>query len=88
MSFFFIVTGIMRMVFSFAQHVPHRLWLFLNGAITLLLGVMIYNQWPESGLWVLGVFMGIDIMFTGWTWIMLSLRAKNIGIEEHSGHQR
>lgn len=81
LAFFFIVSGIMRIIFSFARNVPHSTWLLFNGAITTLLGVLILNQWPQSGLWVLGMFMGIDVMFTGWTWIMLSLAAKEMKVE-------
>jgi len=84
LAFFFIVSGILRMVFSYAQHVPHAGWLMLNGIMSVFLGVLIWQQWPSSGLWVLGTLLGVDMLFTGWTWIMLGLRAKNLSIE--NGH--
>lgn len=78
LAFFFIVSGIARIIFSIFKHVPHRGWLLFNGVITLLLGLLIAYQWPVSGLWVIGTFVGVDALITGWTWIMLSYTVKKI----------
>ncbi len=78
LAIFFVISGIIKMIFALLNHIVHRVWLFINGALTTALGVMIWYQWPVSGLWVLGLLVGIDILFTGWTWIMLGLLAKNI----------
>jgi len=48
-------------------------WSLASGIISVMLGVMIYRQWPASGLWVIGMFVGIELIFNGWTWIMLSM---------------
>ena len=40
----------------------------LSGAVTLVLGVMIWRQLPEAALWVIGTFVGIDLIFNGWSW--------------------
>ena len=78
LALFFVITGILRMVVAFTKHVPHQILLALNGLVTLILGILIWSQWPYSGLWALGMLVGIDMIFTGWTWIMISLRAKNM----------
>jgi uncharacterized membrane protein HdeD (DUF308 family) len=78
LALFFIVAGILKMIISFTKKTPHPGWLFFNGITTLLLGILIVYQWPVSGLWVIGMFLGIDAIFTGWTWVMLSLKAKNL----------
>ena len=39
----------------------------------LILGVIIWRQWPVSGLWVIGLFIGIDLIFHGWWLVMLAL---------------
>ena len=39
---------------------------------------MIWLQWPFSGFWVIGLFVGIDMLFSGWTWIMLALQLRNL----------
>jgi uncharacterized membrane protein HdeD (DUF308 family) len=48
-------------------------WHVLNGIITLGLGVLVLAQWPVSGLWVIGLFVGIDLIFYGAAWIVLAL---------------
>jgi uncharacterized membrane protein HdeD (DUF308 family) len=50
-----------------------RGWQALDGAITLLLGLLVLAQWPVSGLWVIGLFVGIDLIFYGCAWIALAL---------------
>ncbi len=72
-ALFFIACGVVRIIFSLEKQTPHRLWLFLNGALTLLIGFLVGFEWPESSLWVIGTLVGIDALMTGWTWIMLSL---------------
>lgn len=79
LAIFFVVAGIARMIFALVGTVPHKGWLILNGALTLLLGVLIWQQWPVSGLWAIGMLVGVDAIFTGWTWVMLSSMAKKVG---------
>jgi uncharacterized membrane protein HdeD (DUF308 family) len=39
---------------------------------------MIWSQWPVSGLWVIGLFIGIDMIFYGWSLIMLGVTARHL----------
>ena len=55
--------GAMRLIFAMAEQFPGRGWVAFNGLVTFALGVMIWRQWPESGLWVIGTFVGIDLIF-------------------------
>lgn len=71
-SIFMIVGGIFRIVFALGQKFHGSGWVLLNGVATLVLGVLIYKQWPASGLWVIGLFLGIEMIFNGWAWIMLA----------------
>jgi len=73
-----MVGGLFRIIGSLMYQFPHWGWVFAGGAINLLLGILIWQQWPFSGLWVIGLFVGIDMIFNGWTWIMLSLALKNV----------
>jgi uncharacterized membrane protein HdeD (DUF308 family) len=52
--------------------------LLLSGIITLVLGLMIWNEWPLSGLWVIGLFVGIDMLFYGWWLVTLALTARRL----------
>jgi len=78
LAWFFIISGALKVLFSFFKNVPHAGWLTANGIITLLLGILIWQQWPASGLWVLGMFLGIDTLFTGLNWIIFAFAAKKI----------
>jgi uncharacterized membrane protein HdeD (DUF308 family) len=48
-------------------------WHALNGVITSVLGLLILGQWPVSGLWGIGLSVGIDLVFYGWAWVALAL---------------
>jgi uncharacterized membrane protein HdeD (DUF308 family) len=60
----------------------NRIWLLLHGLINLLLGFVIWQGWPLSGLWVIGLFIGIDMMFNGWSLVMLAVAAKTLPVSE------
>ena len=68
-----IFIGILRIITALMLRFHHWGWPLLNGIVSLLLGVMIYKQWPASGLWVIGLFIGIELIFNGWSWVMLAL---------------
>lgn len=73
-----IVAGLFRLFIALSTSLHHRGWLILNGAISIVLGIMIWEAWPVSGLWVIGLFIGIDMIFDGWTEIMLALSARRL----------
>jgi uncharacterized membrane protein HdeD (DUF308 family) len=68
-----LVGGIARIIFTLFDHFPGWGWALLDGAISTLLGLAIWRQWPLSGLWVIGLFVGINLIFTGWSWVMLGI---------------
>jgi uncharacterized membrane protein HdeD (DUF308 family) len=68
-----LVGGILRIVLSVAERFDGWRWLLLNGIVSLLLGVSIWRQWPLSGQWVIGLFVGIEMLFSGLSWLMLGL---------------
>lgn len=69
-----VASGIVRIVLAFQMTggTPW-VWVALSGLVTVLLGGMILAQWPLSSLWVLGLFLGIDLVFAGFSWIMMGL---------------
>jgi len=73
----FLVGGIFRIIFALAADFPSWGWVFCNGIIGLLLGVAILWQWPASGLWVLGMFVGIDLIVSGVTWTTIAAAVRN-----------
>ena len=70
---FLIFSGLSRMVLGMIVPFQNRTWLILHGLLNLLLGLLIWQQWPVSGLWVIGLFIGIDMIFNGWSLLMLGL---------------
>jgi uncharacterized membrane protein HdeD (DUF308 family) len=72
-AFFLIVSGLFRVVFALSERFIGWPWVLLNGGVTFFLGLLIYKQWPSSGLWVIGLFVGIEMIFNGWAWIMLAV---------------
>lgn len=73
-----ILSGIFRVVIGLAVSYQNRLWLILHGAVNLLLGFVIWQNWPLSGEWLIGLFIGVDMVFNGWSLIMLGLVAKKL----------
>jgi uncharacterized membrane protein HdeD (DUF308 family) len=73
-----ILSGIFRIVIAWAVSYQNRLWLFLHGVVNLLLGFVIWQSWPVSGSWVIGLFIGIDMIFNGVSLLMLGLAAKKL----------
>jgi uncharacterized membrane protein HdeD (DUF308 family) len=76
-----IAAGLFRLFVAFSTPLDHRGWLILNGVVSILLGIMIWRSWPVSGLWVIGMFVGIDMIFDGWTEIMLALSVRRTAAE-------
>ena len=73
-----IVIGVLRLFMGLQMRGANGwLWTLLGGVLSVVLGVMIINEWPQSGLWVIGLFVAIEILFAGWSQIMIALAAKN-----------
>jgi len=69
----FIVIGATRAVAALVIRFPQWGWSLLSGALTMLVGLVIYKNLPETALWAIGTLVGIQLLFDGWYWIMLSL---------------
>ena len=73
-----IAVGIVRIIMAFQlRGVDGWIWTLISGIAAIVLGIMILNNWPESGLWVIGMFVAIELIFNGWGMIMLALAVKN-----------
>jgi uncharacterized membrane protein HdeD (DUF308 family) len=76
MGAFFLATGLFQIVAPAITSLPDWGWHVLNGIIALLLGVLVLAQWPVTGLWVIGTFVGIELLFYGIAWIALALHLR------------
>jgi uncharacterized membrane protein HdeD (DUF308 family) len=77
-AIFLIIAGTFRIVSALMMRFNDWGWVLLNGAITLLMGLII-NRTPGASLWVIGLFVGIEMIFNGWAWVMLSLGLRRVG---------
>ncbi|NQX88469.1 MAG: HdeD family acid-resistance protein [Halioglobus sp.] len=78
MAWVFIAIGALRLVMAWQLRGNRGwLWTLLSGLLSVALGIMIIYEWPQSGLWVVGLFVAIEMLFAGWSQIMIAFAAKN-----------
>lgn len=75
---FLIVGGVVKIAASLSHRFASWGWPLVGGVIDVILGVMIWQQWPESAFWVIGLFVGINLIFRGFHWIGLGLALRSI----------
>jgi uncharacterized membrane protein HdeD (DUF308 family) len=73
----FLIEGILDIVLFFSMRpLGGSTWVLVDGIITLLLGLMIYRQWPSSAAWAIGTLVGVSMIVSGVTRVMLSLAVR------------
>jgi uncharacterized membrane protein HdeD (DUF308 family) len=73
----FLIEGILDIVLFVKMRPIHgSSWVLVDGIVTLLLGLMIYMQWPSSSAWAIGTLVGISMIFSGVARVMMSLAAR------------
>lgn len=79
LAIYLFAEGILEFILSFRlRPMPGSNWLLFDGVITLILAVMIWRTWPSSTEWVIGTLVGISMLFSGITRLMLSLAARHV----------
>jgi uncharacterized membrane protein HdeD (DUF308 family) len=68
-----LVSGFFRIILAGVLWRQAGWLLLLSGIIGVLAGGIIISEWPQSGLWVLGLCLGIDLIFHGFAWISYSM---------------
>ena len=65
--------GVLEIILYFnIRGVRNSFWVLLDGIITLILGFLIWRHWPSTSVWVIGTLVGISLIFSGISRIMLS----------------
>jgi uncharacterized membrane protein HdeD (DUF308 family) len=77
-----VASGIMRIILAFNMKEGTQ-WIAVvfSGIVTFLLGVIILAHWPVSSLYILGLFLGIDLVFAGVGWIGVGISLKGLADE-------
>jgi uncharacterized membrane protein HdeD (DUF308 family) len=75
---FLLIMGGFTQIFAAMnnRNLPRWGWVLTSGIITLILGFMIIAGWPYDSLWVLGMFLGIDLIFQGWAYVAIGFALK------------
>jgi uncharacterized membrane protein HdeD (DUF308 family) len=72
--------GVVRLIMAFQwRGVKNWGWPLIGGIAAIVLGFMILARWPVSGFWVIGLFVAIEMIFSGWSSIFIALAAKELG---------
>src|SRR5215510_12277806 len=86
-AMFLVFEGVFRIVTAITVRYPHWGSVLFNGIISLLLGILIWRRWPVSGLWVIGLFVGIEMLLNGWSLVMLSMTGRKLPEEVSAGRR-
>ena len=75
----FIVKGVFQVMLGLRIR-PHEGWgwMLFAGIIAILVGLMIFFQWPLSTVYAIGVLAGVSFVFTGWSYLMIAFAARRL----------
>jgi uncharacterized membrane protein HdeD (DUF308 family) len=73
LGFVLAASGLVRMIFGIRALTQAGGLMLLSGLFGIVAGVLILAQWPSSGLWTIGLFLGIDLAIHGAGWLALAL---------------
>ena len=87
-GFAFVVEGIVRSGIAIQlKPEPGWGWMLFGSFVGILVGLVLIAQTPISGLWALGVLAGINLLVTGWTFVMLAMVTDDEGTELPTGRE-
>ncbi len=76
---YFVVEGVWKIIAAFNYRPASAwVWMLISGVLSLLLGLLIWNQWPVSGMWAVGVLVGVDLISTGLSMVMLGSALRRV----------
>jgi uncharacterized membrane protein HdeD (DUF308 family) len=79
LAIFFVAEGVVDVVAYFSTRKSGgSAWMLLDGIVTLVLGLMIWNRWPGTSLWIIGTLVGINMLMTGITRLMMAVAARKL----------
>jgi len=79
LAIYLLLEAILEFVLGFTfRPLPGSGWLLFDGILTLILAVMIWRAWPSSSEWAVGILVGVSMLFSGTSRLMLSLAARSV----------
>jgi len=83
LAWILIAVGLLRILMALQLRPANGwVWPLVSGVISILLGAMILAQWPTSGLWVIGLFVAIEMAVNGWSSVFVTLAARTAATTE------
>lgn len=76
LAIFYIFVGMLRTVYALSLTVPRKGWHIFNGMISLLIGILILAEWPASGMFIIGLFVGVDLLLCGFIYVLIGLSVR------------
>jgi uncharacterized membrane protein HdeD (DUF308 family) len=76
---YFLVSGAFRIVAALSVGLPHRGLAVFGGIVSFGLGLLVWSEMPGSALWLIGTFLGVDLLFRGWWAVTLALAVRRAG---------
>ncbi len=71
-----LIGGLFRLISALRLRFDDWGWVVFSGLTAIFLGILILAEWPASAMWVIGLFVGIDLLLMGFYWVRLSLAAR------------
>ena len=72
----FVFMGFYEFVAAMWLQLPSYGWYAVLGLLTIVLGILLWMQWPISAIWFIGFSVGLYLIFAGVTWIAFALKIK------------
>jgi uncharacterized membrane protein HdeD (DUF308 family) len=79
LAIFLLVEGVLEIILYFnIRGVRNSFWVLIDGIITVILGFLIWLHWPSTSVWIIGLLIGISLIFSGISRIMLSFATRRL----------
>jgi uncharacterized membrane protein HdeD (DUF308 family) len=76
---FFVVQGLWKLFMAIRfRQVRGWVWLLLSGLVSLVFVYFLWAQWPLAGAWAIGVLVGLDLLITGFSMIVIAAAMRKI----------
>jgi uncharacterized membrane protein HdeD (DUF308 family) len=76
-----IAAGLYRSIASIVLQFPYWGWSLFSGIVSLVVGFMLLRNWQGASLWFIGLYVGVDLIVHGLSWIMFALRVHSLAGE-------
>lgn len=85
-SAFFIITGLYRTVSAPVEKTRNWEWVLFSGIFSIIVGLLVWTQWPFSALWFIGLLIGIEILSLGISILILPYAVQKAREELKTGY--